>query len=140
MQYAACGPFCATCHGPLNVGPCNTCDQERLSYVLDGYEEHWMSIAGFWLSEPVGPKPSPTGVQALTNLYSTRYPRGAIFLNIDLTVSTGITALFWFTPGEQPRLVESPATAVQLLYMQSCKGFAILDCTLRELDVMYGFL
>jgi hypothetical protein len=138
MQYAACGPFCARCHAALNVGPCNGCVRERLSYVLDGYVEHW--INGFWLSDPIGPQPDPTGIQALANLYAARYPRGAILLHIDLTASRGVTALFWFAPEKQPQLLESLAAALQLLYNSECKGFAVIDSTLREFDVMYAFL
>ena len=58
---------------------------------------------------------------------------------IDLTASRGITALFWFTPDAQPQLLESLAAALQLLYKSECKGFAVIDSTLRELE-MYGFL
>ncbi len=138
MQYAACGPFCARCHAALNVGPCNGCVRERLSYVLDGYVKHW--INGFWFSDPIGPQPDPTGIQALANLYAGRYPRGAILLHIDLSASRGITALFWFPPDAQPQLLESHTAALQLLYHSECKGFAVIDSTLRELDVMYGFM
>ena len=138
MQYAACGPFCARCHAALNVGPCHACDQERVTSVLEGYAEHW--ITGLWLSEPVGPQPGPTGIQTIANLYAARYPRGAILLHIDLTASTGVTALFWFAPEKQPQLLESHTAALQLLYNSECKGFAVIDSTLRELDVMYGFM
>ena len=139
MQYAACGPFCARCHAALNVGPCNGCVRERLSYVLDGYVEHW--INGFWFSDPIGPQPDPTGIQALANLYAGRYPRGAILLHIDLSASRGVTALFWFPPAdEQPQLLASLTAALQLLYKSECKGFAVIESTLRELEVMNGFL
>ena len=138
MHYAACGPFCARCHGPLAVGSCNGCDQERLSYVLKGYADHW--IASFWLSEPIGPKPSPKSIQVLAELYVARYPRGAILLHIDLTAATGLTALFWFAPEQTPQLIESHDAALQLLCNRECKGFAIIDCTLRELDVLYAFV
>ena len=105
---------------------------------MDTYVEH--CINGFWFSDPIGPQPDPTGIQALANLYAGRYPRGAILLHIDLSASRGITALFWFPPDAQPQLLESHTAALQLLYNSECKGFAVIDSTLRELDVMYGFM
>ena len=99
-------------------------DTRISGYMIESALESGFISAGINVSL-VGPMPTPVGVQAMANLYSAKYPKGAIIFHFNLGV------LVWCLPESQPRLLGS-FLAFQLLYHKQCKCDCIF-CVKRRL-------